>query len=128
MKEKAAIEEVDAQCPNGLLLQQDVGLMKPGVHDHLARLFVWGSLKLEPKPSVALNGLVIVDGGYSIGEGEKMFGRMLIWLQSRFHEIILMIQHFLHTAFADISTMFFNAVNGIGKILVVSRDRFRNGA
>ena len=91
MKEKAAIEEVDAQCPNGLLLQQDVGLMKPSVHDYLARFFVWSRLKFQSKPSMALNGLVIVDGGYSIGEGEKMFGWMLLSLQSRFHELILMI-------------------------------------
>lgn len=83
------------------------------MHDDHIRLFMRRRLKLESKPTMALVGFVVINGGYGIGECEEMFVGVLASIQSIFNELILVFEHFVDSAFADVAAVFFFAINGI---------------
>lgn len=69
-----------------------------------------------------------INGGNRIGECEEMLIRMLASIKPLLHEVVLVLEHFFDSAFADVSAVFLFAVDGIREILVICTDCFCNGS
>ena len=100
--------------------------MQARVQDDLAGLTVMCRLEFKSEPSMSLDGFVVVDRGNGIGESEKVLRRMIVSVEPGGHQPVLMLQHFREASFANVPSFFLLAIDGVGKILVVRRDCFRN--
>lgn len=110
------------------MLQQSIRFVQSCVHDDLIGRTIGISLKLQPKPAMALNGLVEINSGHRIGEGKEVFVRVVFAVQALFHQVVLVFEHFLDAAFAHITAVLFFSINGIRKVLVISADCLGDGS
>ena len=128
VEKDAAVNEVDPKHANRLVLQEGVALVQSGVEDDFVGLLIGSGLELETEPTVALVGLVVIDGGDGVRKGEEMLRRVLSTVQAIHHQLVFVGEHLVHAAFADVPSVFLLPVDGIRKILVVGRHRFGDGA
>jgi hypothetical protein len=77
---------------------------------------------------MSLDGFMKINGGNRIGECEEMLVGMLAAIKPLLHEVVLVLEHFFDSAFADVAAVFLFAVDGIREILVICTDCFCNGS
>ena len=122
------IDEVHAEHASRLLLEQSVLLMKARVQDDFAGFTFGRRLEPDAKPTVTLNGLVVIDRGHRVGKCEVLLGGMVLPRDAFLNQVVLVVEHFVDACLADVASFCFLAVDGVAEILVVSRDGLGNGA
>ena len=128
VQEVTAIDEVHAQNADTRVLQQRVGFVESGMENDRVGRLVRGRLEPHAKPTVSLYGLVVVDGRHRVGEGEILFGGVLLSGQALFAQLVLVVEHLFHPRFADIAPGFLDAVDGVTEVFVVGADGLGDGA
>ena len=69
--EERAVQQVDADDAERLLLQRGLDVEHPDVQDDLARLVARVGLELDAHPAVALVAAPEAAGDHGVGEGEE---------------------------------------------------------
>ena len=108
------------------MLQQGILLVQSSVHNDFVRCLIGVSLKLQSKPTVALNGFVKIDGRNRICKSEEVFVGVIVAIKSFLHQVVLVLEHFLDPALTDVAAVFFFSVNRIREIFVIGAHRFRD--
>ena len=121
-----AINQVDPKNPEGFLLQTRIGFLKTDVERYLIVIFIGLDLVFDPNPTMSFELLGKIDRCDRIGITKKHFIRMLFAAQTAFNQVHLVRKHFFQTAFGYITAVFFNAIDCVAEILVISRHRLRN--
>ena len=123
--EERAVQEVDSDDAEGLLLQRRLHVEHAYVEDDLARLIVRVRLELDAHPSVALVSAPEAPGHDGVGESEER--RVVASPISQAIDVqrVLVVQHGLKPCLGDVPVHL--AVDSIADRHVVGGDRLGNG-
>ena len=126
--EVGAVDEIDAEDAERLLLL-DIGVVEhPDMQDDVVGRHVGSRLQPHPHPAVAFVALAVALRGDRVGEGEKRrFGGAVI-LDSRQDQVELLLQHALQPRPRDIASVRRGTVYLVAEFHVVGRHRLGDGA
>ena len=122
------VDEVHPEHACRLLLKQGVLLVEARVQDDFAGLALCGRLEPDAKPTVTLNGLVVVDGGHGVGEGKVLLRGVVLPCDAFLNQVVLVVEHLVDARLAHVASFRFFAVDGVAEVLVVGRDGLGDGA
>ena len=116
------VDEVHAEHARRLLLKQGVLLVKAGVQDDLAGLAFGGRLEPDAKPTVTLNGLVVVDRSHGVGKREVLLSGVVLPRDALLYQVVLVVEHLVDARLAHVAPFRFLAVDRVAEVFVVRRD------
>ena len=121
MLEERAVQKVDADDPEGLLLQRSLNVEHAQVQGDLARLVVRVGLELDAHPAVALVAAPETPGHDGVGEGEEGGAVTTRVAEPVDVEGELVVEHGLEPGLGDVAVDL--AVDGVAHRHVVGRHR-----
>ena len=124
LKERA-VEQVDADDPERLLLHRRFDVEHPEVEDDLARLITGMGLELHPHPPVTLVAPLVAAGHHGVGEREERGGVAAQVAEPVEVEAVLVIEHRLEPRRRHVTVGL--AVHGVAHCHVVCRHRLGDG-
>jgi hypothetical protein len=119
--EEGAVQEVDADDPQRLVLARRLDVEHPYVQHDLARLVARVGLELHAHPAVALVAAVEAPRHHGVGEGEEGGRVAPAVLQPRDVELVLMVEHRLQASHGHVPIGL--AVDGVADGHVVGGHR-----
>ena len=111
VEEERAVEQVDADDADRLLLQRCLDVEHPDVQDDLAGVVPGMGLELEPHPPVALVVALEAAGHDGVGEGEERGRVAPLVAESLEVQLVFVVEHRLQATGRDVSVDF--AVDGV---------------
>ena len=124
--EEGAVEQVDPDDAQRLLLQRGLDVEHPNVQDDLARFVVGMRLELHAHPAVAFVAALEAPGHDGVGEGEEGGVVAPPVAQPVDVERVLVVQHGLQPGLGHVTVDL--AVDGVADRHVVGGDRLGDGA
>ena len=124
--EERAVQQVDADDAERLLLQRRLGVEHPHVQDDLAGLVARVRLELHAHPAVALVAAAVAARDHRVGEGEERGLVAALVAEPVQVELELAVQHRLQPAHRDVAVGL--AVDGVADRHVVRRHRLGDRA
>src|SRR5712691_2028905 len=98
-----AVDQVDADDAERLLLEGGGGVLEIDVDDHVRGRFAGLALKADAYPSAPVLGALVAPGGHGVGEGEEGGGLPPRGAEPLEELAELVLEHGLETLATDVS-------------------------
>lgn len=123
---EGAVDEIDADGAEGILLLDILRIQHADVDNDLAERGAWGGLEADAQPAVGFVVAAETAGGDGICEDKEAFVGTAFGIETFEEQIHFMLQHALEAVAADVAGG--RSVNGVAEGHVVGRHGFCNGA